>query len=136
MNGYDWFSILTGAYHQSDGDMKLHQDNGSTTKSKEKEEVFLPEFGGSKSDPKYQTLPYNTKFTVNFLSTNKPNEETNNNNNVNNMNNNNNINNTQQLMTVHSTPIPALSGVNKGLATPLSDQVHRYSKVSFILMTY
>ncbi|PSN31774.1 hypothetical protein C0J52_26138 [Blattella germanica] len=117
-----------GAYHQPDSDIKHHQDNGGLTKSKEKEETFLPEFGGSKSDPKYQTLPYNTKFTVNFVSTNKPADEANNNvNNMNNNNNNNNnnINNTQQLMTVHSTPIPALSAANKGLATPLSDQVPR-----------
>lgn len=30
---------------------------------------FLPEFAGGKADPKYQTLPYNTKFTVNFVTT-------------------------------------------------------------------
>jgi apoptosis-stimulating of p53 protein 1 len=124
----------------------------SSTKSKDKADQCLPEFGGSKSDPKYQTLPYNTKFTVNFVSsvTNKlapsdkrdpmptedsqrNNNDTNestvknsNNNNINNMNNNNNnINNPsnqQQLMTVHSTPIPVLSGVSKGLATPLLNQ--------------
>lgn len=121
----------------------------SGTKSKEKDDQYLPEFGGSKSDPKYQTLPYNTKFTVNFVSSvtnklassdkrdsipaedsqrnnNDTNESTmkNNNNNINNINNNN-INNPssqQQLMTVHSTPIPVLSGVSKGLATPLLNQ--------------
>jgi apoptosis-stimulating of p53 protein 1 len=122
----------------------------SSTKNKDKDDHYLPEFGGSKSDPKYQTLPYNTKFTVNFVSSatskltpsdkrdsvptddsqrnNNDTNETmikNNNNNINNMNNNNSINNPsaqQQLMTVHSIPIPALSGVSKGLATPLLNQ--------------
>lgn len=121
----------------------------SSTKNKDKDDQYLPEFGGSKSDPKYQTLPYNTKFTVNFVSSvaskvtppdkrdsvptddsQRNNNDTNetamkNNNNINNMNNNNNINNPsaqQQLMTVHSIPIPALSGVSKGLATPLLNQ--------------
>ena len=141
--------------------------NGSSTqnssvKSEDKDDQYLPEFGGSKSDPKYQTLPYNTKFTVNFVSSttskvtpsdkkdsmamedsqrnsNDTNEATmknnNNNNNNNSNNNNNNINNitnnninnpsAQQLMTVHSIPIPALSGVSKGLATPLLNQNQR-----------
>jgi apoptosis-stimulating of p53 protein 1 len=123
----------------------------SSVKSEDKDDQYLPEFGGSKSDPKYQTLPYNTKFTVNFVSSatskvtlsdkkdsmpmedsqrnsNDTNEATmknnNNNNNINNITNNNNINNpsAQQLMTVHSIPIPALSGVSKGLATPLLNQ--------------
>lgn len=120
----------------------------SNTKSKDKDDQYLPEFGGSKSDPKYQTLPYNTKFTVNFVSSvtnklapsdkrdpistedsqrnnNDTNESTmkNNNNNINNINNNiNNPSAQQQLMTVHSTPIPVLSGVSKGLATPLLNQ--------------
>jgi apoptosis-stimulating of p53 protein 1 len=126
----------------------------SSVKSEDKDDQYLPEFGGSKSDPKYQTLPYNTKFTVNFVSsttskvtpsdkkdsmpmeesqrnsndtnetTMKNNNNNNNNNNINNITNNNNINNpsSQQLMTVHSIPIPALSGVSKGLATPLLNQ--------------
>jgi len=36
--------------------------NSSVTTSDKDE--FLLEFTGSKSDPKYQTLPYNTKFAV------------------------------------------------------------------------
>lgn len=143
-------------------------NNGSATqnsssKSKDKDDQYLPEFGGSKSDPKYQTLPYNTKFTVNFVSsvTNKlapsekrdamPTEESqrnnndtnestmkNNNNNINNINNNN-INNPstqQQLMTVHSTPIPVLSGVSKGLATPLLNQNQQSSHRTDQSMAY
>lgn len=36
-----------------------HVDNNSESK--------IPEFTANKSDPKYQTLPYNTKFAVNYL---------------------------------------------------------------------
>ncbi|GLV35795.1 Ankyrin-repeat SH3-domain and Proline-rich-region containing Protein [Carabus blaptoides fortunei] len=73
------------------------------------------EFGPSKSDPKYQTLPYNTKFTINVVakqpaktdqhSTDTTWSETD-------LANNNNL----KAMTVHSTP---LSVINKSLATPL-----------------
>nr|CAD7431209.1 unnamed protein product [Timema monikensis] len=122
----------------------IHNGNLSN-KSKDKDEQFLPEFAGSKSDPKYQTLPYNTKFTVNFVSTagtkvgadkqdldgdtrrNSDAFETtkNNNNNLNTINNNNHLNypsqqQQQHLMTVHSIPLPTLTEVSKGLATPLS----------------
>ncbi|KAJ0176141.1 hypothetical protein K1T71_008315 [Dendrolimus kikuchii] len=74
------------------------------------EQEFLPEFAASKSDPKYQTLPYNIKFpqcTNGKLKpdvTGKSNEDNKSAINVNHM-------------TVHSTP---LSVVNKSLATPLS----------------
>lgn len=103
----------------------------------------LPEFSASKSDPKYQTLPYNTKFTVNYvthpnsgmkgvMSQRRPPGEggenicdtvelvKNNNNSVNHVNNNMTSNQQQLMNVVHSIPIP--SGVNKGLATPLANQ--------------
>ncbi|XP_030024062.2 apoptosis-stimulating of p53 protein 1 isoform X2 [Manduca sexta] len=79
------------------------------------EQEFLPEFAASKSDPKYQTLPYNTKFPQN--NGKKPDK-----------NNENqdpktaiNVNH----MTVHSTP---LSVVNKSLATPLSQAEAAYQQ--------
>ncbi|XP_062529651.1 apoptosis-stimulating of p53 protein 1 isoform X12 [Bombyx mori] len=71
------------------------------------EQEFLPEFAASKNDPKYQTLPYNTKFPQ---SNNKKQDIKNNDNN---QDPKINVNH----MTVHSTP---LSVVNKSLATPLS----------------
>ncbi|CAG2064673.1 unnamed protein product [Timema podura] len=132
--------------------------NGNlSNKSKDKDEQFLPEFAGSKSDPKYQTLPYNTKFTVNFVSTagtkvgadkqdldgdtrrNSDAFETtkNNNNNLNTINNNNHLNypsqqqqQQQHLMTVHSIPLPTLTEVSKGLATPLSQHHGEQSALS------
>lgn len=100
----------------------------------------LAEFGASKSDPKYQTLPYNTKFTVNYVThpgsggammqRRPPGEggenivcesvETvkNNNNSANHINNN--MSQQQLMSVVHSIPIP--TGVSKGLATPLANQ--------------
>lgn len=165
----DFHTKLVGIGGGSGGSLNSTSvNNGSSTqnssaKSKDKDDQYLPEFGGSKSDPKYQTLPYNTKFTVNFVSSaaskltpsdkrdlmptedsqrniNDTNENTiKNNNNINNINNNNNINNPsaqQQLMTVHSIPIPALSGVNKGLATPLPNQNHQQPHRTDQSMTY
>lgn len=92
---------------------------------------ILKDFTVSKSDPKYQTLPYNTKFTVNLLPSRTSNLRVN--------ENNNNVNSTEskeievnhhispwahvngnvqsQHMTVHSAP---LSAINKNIATPLS----------------
>ncbi|CAG9788042.1 unnamed protein product [Diatraea saccharalis] len=87
------------------------------------EQEFLPEFAASKSDPKYQTLPYNTKFPQ---STNgktksevnvKSNEVQDKNQNATNINVNH--------MTVHSTP---LTVVNKSLATPLSQTEGTYQQ--------
>lgn len=78
------------------------------------EQEFPPEFAASKSDPKYQTLPYNTKFPQNNnVKLKQP--EVNGKGNEQDLKNPNaaNINH----MTVHSTP---LSVVNKSLATPLS----------------
>lgn len=38
-------------------DVKNKENNGGE---------YIPEFAASKSDPKYQTLPYNTKFGMNY----------------------------------------------------------------------
>lgn len=92
---------------------------------------ILKDFTVSKSDPKYQTLPYNTKFTVNLLPTRTNTRINENNNNVNNTESNKesevshhisswahaNGNVQSQHMTVHSAP---LSAINKNIATPLS----------------
>ncbi|XP_060804210.1 apoptosis-stimulating of p53 protein 1 isoform X3 [Amyelois transitella] len=80
------------------------------------EQEFLPEFAASKSDPKYQTLPYNTKFpqSTNGKLKAEVNGKTNDDKNP-----NININH----MTVHSTP---LTVVNKSLATPLSQTEMTY----------
>ncbi|KAK9870749.1 hypothetical protein WA026_009711 [Henosepilachna vigintioctopunctata] len=101
----------------------------------------LKEFTVSKSDPKYQTLPYNTKFTVNLISSRPTNlntkldvnevkhiekdTEQQSNNNISSSNvlgsQNGNPNFNQQTttthMTVHSAP---LNVVNKNIATPLN----------------
>ncbi|KAJ8919580.1 hypothetical protein NQ315_002202 [Exocentrus adspersus] len=83
----------------------------------------LKDFTVSKNDPKYQTLPYNTKFTVNLLPSRISKNE---NGNVNNTEHkddvnshisshlNGNFNMQSTHMTVHSAP---LSAVNKNIAT-------------------
>ncbi|XP_052750286.1 apoptosis-stimulating of p53 protein 1 isoform X2 [Galleria mellonella] len=81
------------------------------------EQEFLPEFAASKSDPKYQTLPYNTKFPQSTNGKMKP--DPNNKNNEDKNAANINVNH----MTVHSTP---LTVVNKSLATPLSQTETTY----------
>ncbi|KAL1138394.1 hypothetical protein AAG570_008458 [Ranatra chinensis] len=115
-------------------------------KKEEKHETEnLSEFGASKSDPKYQTLPYNTKFAMNSspvlkAATKRASGEGNENitenieaakhntinNNHNNNHNNNNFNhinnNVNQLNVAHSIPIQA--GANKGLAMALANQKH------------
>ncbi|EFA01529.1 hypothetical protein TcasGA2_TC007089 [Tribolium castaneum] len=73
----------------------------------------LKEFTVSKSDPKYQTLPYNTKFTVNLL----PNRIVRNENLDNTDNKDNEHISNLTHMTVHSAP---LTMVNKNIATPLN----------------
>lgn len=119
-------------------------DEGYNMKDDKSDVVeVLPEFGASKSDPKYQTLPYNTKFTVNYvtqpslglrnintqsrrpagegienITTESTESAKNNNNSVNHLNNN--VNQQQLMNVVHSIPIP--TGANKGLATPLANQ--------------
>lgn len=124
---------------------KIKDDRGELVES-------LPEFGASKFDSKYQTLPYNTKFTVNYvthpnshlgvtnmISQRRPPGEggehvcdpielvKNNNNSVNQVNNN--MTQQQLMNVVHSIPIP--TSVNKGLATPLANQ----SKLSPSMMS-
>ncbi|XP_032517880.2 apoptosis-stimulating of p53 protein 1 isoform X2 [Danaus plexippus] len=86
------------------------------------EQEFPPEFAASKSDPKYQTLPYNTKFPQNVNGKSKQpdvngksNEQDNKNQSAPNINH----------MTVHSTP---LSVVNKSLATPLNQNEAAYQQ--------
>lgn len=83
------------------------------------EQEFPPEFAASKSDPKYQTLPYNTKFPQSTNGKLKP--EVNSKSNDNQEKNAINVNH----MTVHSTP---LSVVNKSLATPLSQTETTYQQ--------
>ncbi|KAI5638175.1 ankyrin repeats (many copies) domain-containing protein [Phthorimaea operculella] len=84
------------------------------------EQEFLPEFAASKSDPKYQTLPYNTKFPQSTNGKVKP--ETNKN--IESQDAKNQAMNVMvNHMTVHSTP---LSVVNKSLATPLSQMEATY----------
>ncbi|XP_018576232.1 apoptosis-stimulating of p53 protein 1 [Anoplophora glabripennis] len=96
----------------------------------------LKDFTVSKNDPKYQTLPYNTKFTVNLLPNRiSKNENSNVNNNdhkedvnshiSNHVNGNFNLQSTH--MTVHSAP---LSIVNKNIATPLNQHDLLSRKVS------
>lgn len=96
----------------------------------------LKEFAVSKSDPKYQTLPYNTKFTVNLLSNRSNNVNNNNNNkmdnneikhiekesdkpNISTIGHNGNFSQPAGTthMTAHSTPLNML---NKNIATPLN----------------
>lgn len=85
---------------------------------------FLPEFAASKSDPKYQTLPYNTKFTVNFVK-----KDVENNNWTQESEKTTAITN-QQHMTVHSIP---LNVVNKSLATPLMAQNDSVNKQKLVI---
>lgn len=87
------------------------------------EQEFLPEFAASKSDPKYQTLPYNTKFPQSTNGKTKPEV-----NGKNNEDKNAGIN--VNHMTVHSTP---LSVVNKSLATPLSQTETTYQQDAYQL---
>ncbi|XP_063364927.1 apoptosis-stimulating of p53 protein 2 [Cydia amplana] len=92
--------------------------NGKELKINEQE--FLPEFAASKSDPKYQTLPYNTKFPqtgkLKQPEVNGKNDS---------QENKNQANINVNHMTVHSTP---LSVVNKSLATPLSQHETTYQQ--------
>lgn len=90
----------------------------------------LKDFTVTKNDPKYQTLPYNTKFTVNLvtnrlaksdhissmINNNEHNKEDNNIH-ISNQVNGNNYNLQSTHMTVHSAP---LNIVNKNIATPLN----------------
>lgn len=88
----------------------------------------LKDFSVTKSDPKYQTLPYNTKFTVNIIpsrSNHKVSDTNDNNVHINDTKEpespqhiSSHINgNVQSHMTVHSAP---LNAINKNIATPIS----------------
>ncbi|XP_072391939.1 apoptosis-stimulating of p53 protein 2 isoform X1 [Diabrotica undecimpunctata] len=84
------------------------------------ENELLKDFPASKTDPKYQTLPYNTKFTVNLImnNANKPNKEENLNNNEEQIDaTNENVIMHTGHMTVHSAP---LYMVNRNIATALN----------------
>lgn len=87
------------------------------------EQEFLPEFAASKSDPKYQTLPYNTKFPQSTNGKAKP--EVNGK-----ISDDKNAGINVNHMTVHSTP---LSVVNKSLATPLSQTEQTYQQDAYQL---
>lgn len=76
----------------------------------------LKEFSVSKSDPKYQTLPYNTKFTVNLLPNRISRGENLENGEIKDGDHLTNAN-LQTHMTVHSAP---LNIINKNIATPLN----------------
>ncbi|XP_038212984.1 apoptosis-stimulating of p53 protein 1 isoform X4 [Zerene cesonia] len=94
-----------------------NSSNNTGKEAKINEQEFPPEFAASKSDPKYQTLPYNTKFPPN--TNGKVKQEVNGKSNE--VDKNQNQQNAANInhMTVHSTP---LSVVNKSLATPLSQE--------------
>lgn len=87
----------------------------------------LKDFTVTKNDPKYQTLPYNTKFTVNLLTNriskadqypiNSNDIEKDESNNHISSHSNGNFNLQSTHMTVHSAP---LSMLNKNIATPLN----------------
>lgn len=91
--------------------------------TKQEETDLLKDFAVSKSDPKYQTLPYNTKFTVNIIpnrNSGKLNDNViDNSSDLKDFETNNHISALiqSQLHTVHSAP---LSAVNKNIATPLN----------------
>ncbi|CAK1543087.1 unnamed protein product [Leptosia nina] len=115
INSYDGKTIFDQANKFSDYPKQYSPNSTSSSNSNQKEQKineqeFPPEFAASKSDPKYQTLPYNTKFPPNAnVKVNGKDVDKNQN------QQNPNINH----MTVHSTP---LSVVNKSLATPLSQE--------------
>ncbi|KAI5741966.1 hypothetical protein M8J77_001587 [Diaphorina citri] len=87
-------------------------------------ESKIPEFTANKSDPKYQTLPYNTKFAVNYLANTqsmksmlrRPGEGNENHSPAGSESSGGSSMIKEQL--VHSIPIP--SQVSKGLAVPAS----------------
>lgn len=99
---------------------------GKDGKNKENDAIdYLPEFAASKSDPKYQTLPYNTKFGMNYKNVAYQNGRESNVQQSDGFGKSTGVVNpvsvqqpqpTQQpLMTVHSTPIlaPSLSSASK-----------------------
>ncbi|XP_072929480.1 apoptosis-stimulating of p53 protein 2 isoform X2 [Epargyreus clarus] len=133
-NAYDQKPMLDHVNKYSEYSKQPQYSPNSTSSSnsnqtgkevKINEQEFPPEFAASKSDPKYQTLPYNTKFPPANGKLKQP--ELNGKNieshdpKGQNQQNAPNINH----MTVHSTP---LSVVNKSLATPLSQTEAAYQQ--------
>lgn len=130
--------IKSESDHQENGHQDIQETANKTSNlynPRPEDGDILKDFTVSKSDPKYQTLPYNTKFTVNLLPSRTNNLRVT-------ENNNNNVNSTETTkeievnhhhissswahvngnvqsphMTVHSAP---LSAINKNIATPLS----------------
>ncbi|KRT79381.1 Ankyrin repeat-containing protein, partial [Oryctes borbonicus] len=126
-------------HHQDNQELSNSTKVVSTYGTKQEETDILKDFAVSKSDPKYQTLPYNTKFTVNIIPSNKASGKTNdpNDNNLNSgdlkdfepnnhISSHINANMQSHCHTVHSAP---LSVVNKNIATPLNqtDLINRKS---------
>lgn len=116
------FSDFSKQPQYSPNSTSSSNSNQTSKEQKINEQEFPPEFAASKSDPKYQTLPYNTKFPQNSNGkikqpeiNGKVNEQDIKNQNAPNINH----------MTVHSTP---LSVVNKSLATPLSQNEATYQQ--------
>ncbi|GBP79648.1 Apoptosis-stimulating of p53 protein 1 [Eumeta japonica] len=123
MNKYNDFS-KQAQYSPNSTSSSNSNQTGKELKINEQE--FLPEFAASKSDPKYQTLPYSTKFPQSGQTRlksqiNEPNIKGAIENNQENMKMGVNQGSTNMAnvnhMTVHSTP---LSVINKSLATPLN----------------
>ncbi|KAF5282221.1 hypothetical protein FQR65_LT02918 [Abscondita terminalis] len=116
---------------KSDMEQQMTQDQDELNKltnhyvTRGEDTDALKEFSVSKSDPKYQTLPYNTKFTVNLISNRVNNRISDDNNLDSNPNKDvdqvphisSNSNVQSQHMTVHSAPLNIL---NKNIATPLN----------------
>ncbi|RVE44526.1 hypothetical protein evm_010811 [Chilo suppressalis] len=120
MNKYQDFSKQP-QYSPNSTNSSNSNQTGKELKINEQE--FLPEFAASKSDPKYQTLPYNTKFPQSTNGKTKP--EINSKTNEVQDKNQNAANINVNHMTVHSTP---LTVVNKSLATPLSQTEGTYQQ--------
>ncbi|CAH1159137.1 unnamed protein product [Phyllotreta striolata] len=117
---YDMYQPVFYMKKEQDSPKSSHgiQDNKIP---KPDENDALKEFSASKIDPKYQTLPYNTKFPVNLIM-NKINKEENS---AFTNNNNDDGKETQDVvlhaghMTVHSAP---LYMVNRNIAKALNQQ--------------
>lgn len=132
-------------HHQDTQEISNNNLNNSNktsntyNKQQQQEETdILKDFAVSKSDPKYQTLPYNTKFTVNIIpnrANGKNQTDLNDNADVkdfestNHISNHLNANVQSHCHTVHSAP---LSVINKNIATPLNqnDLISRKSAES------
>lgn len=156
-NTYHPYSTQNHHHIKPETDQVLHDNTQETnnkisnynSNNRQDDADLLKEFSVSKSDPKYQTLPYNTKFTVNLIPTrmsnNNNNKITTNDNVDNNINVNNNegkdgidvhhqqshlinnimhtansSNNVQQQSTHMTVHSAPLNLLNKNIATPLN----------------